>query len=199
MYPHAFIAALPISDLTISSHAPYRTYRYYNGSGTVGPALFPFGHGLSYSAFQSTCSGGPAIVSTSANFSIGIQCKTSNVGTGRAALIGDEILMVYHRAGDDVRAVVGGAHPVPLRSLRDFARLSDLVPGAATATASAFAFGPADLALVNATGAKILYPGTHYLEVSPRPPAAPFTLTVTVTGAASPVGPAPPLPPWDKK
>lgn len=53
-----------------------------------------------------------------------------------------------------------------------------------------------DLALVNGEGASVLYPGTHFVDVSPRKPAVPWTLTVTVVGSAPVVLTAPPpLPP----
>lgn len=62
--------------------------------------------------------------------------------------------------------------------------------------ASSFVLGPLDLALVNAVGSSVLYPGTHYLDVAPRKPALPWTLTVTVLGPAPVVLAAPPpLPP----
>jgi xylan 1,4-beta-xylosidase len=197
MYPHAFTAAVALADLAVSGHPPGRTYRYFNESVPgVGPALFRFGDGLSYSSFASACAGGPATVASGdAAFTVSLSCNTTNVGSGPRALPGDEILMVYHRPGDDVRAAVGGAHPVPRTSLRDFTRLGGLAPGGPPAP-SAFTLGPADLALVTANGTRVLYPGTHYVDVSPRPPGAPFTLAVTVTGPPAQVGPAPPLPPW---
>lgn len=45
---------------------------------------------------------------------------------------------------------------------------------------------------MNAAGASVLYPGTHFLDVSPRKPALPWTLTVTVTGSSPVVLSAPP-------
>ena len=51
---------------------------------------------------------------------------------------------------------------------------------------------PLQLALVGAAGESILYPGTHFVDVSPRAPGANFTLTVTVTGAAPVVLARPP-------
>lgn len=196
VYPHAFTSALQLADLTITQHPPFRTYRYFNESVPgVGPALFRFGDGLSYSTFDSSCSGSPGSVSTADNFTVSVQCSSANTATGEGALVGDEILLVYHRVGDDVISAVGLAHPVPLRSLRDFARLSDLAPGGAAAP-SAFSFVPMDFSLVNAKGARVLYPGTHYLDVSPRQPGKAFTLTVTVTGQAA-VLTTPPPAPWD--
>jgi hypothetical protein len=54
---------------------------------------------------------------------------------------------------------------VPLKTLRDFERLS-LQGSAAAALPSSFAITPASLALTNAVGASVLYPGTHSVVVS---------------------------------
>jgi hypothetical protein len=106
---------------------------------------------------------------------------------------GDEILLVKHRAGPDVLASVGGRHPVPRGTLREFARLSLSHGGAAGA--SAFELGPLDFALTNEAGESVLYPGTHFIDVSPRAPGAKWTLVVKVAGTAPVVlATPPPLP-----
>lgn len=35
-----------------------------------------------------------------------------------------QILLVFHRTGSDVAAAIGGAHPIPSSTLREFTRLS---------------------------------------------------------------------------
>ena len=187
MYPAAYAAAVNLSSFAISTGVG-RTYRYY--SGAAGPLNYAFGDGLSYSAFATSCSAaGPTTVAATANFSLVIGCATGTApGETRP---GDEILLAFHRAGADVRRAVGARHPVPARSLRDFARLDGVAPGA-PAAASSFTVTPLDLALVNEAGASLLWPGTHYVDVSPRPPAAPITVAVTVTGVAPVTLSAPP-------
>ena len=187
IYPAAYASAINLSSFNISTGVG-RTYRYY--AGAAGPVNYAFGDGLSYSAFATTCSSaGPTTVAANANFSLPIACATGLApGETRA---GDEILLAYHRAGDDIRRAVGARHPVPAKTLRDFARLDGLAPGA-PAAGSDFAITPMDLALVNEAGASLLWPGTHYVDVAPRPPAAPWTLAVTVTGAQPVTLSAPP-------
>jgi len=88
-------------DMTKS---PGRTYRYYTDK-----PLFKFGEGLSYASFNITC------------FKLDIpqiECIVKNVGQ----INGDEVLMAYHRVSDDIKKKV--SHPVPLKSLVDFARAS---------------------------------------------------------------------------
>jgi beta-glucosidase len=79
-----------------------RTYRYFKGE-----ALFPFGHGLSYTTFQYSDLVVPKEVKVGQNISVSFSVK--NTG-GRN---GDEVAQVYvkaHREGE------------PLKSLRWFAR-----------------------------------------------------------------------------
>ena len=187
IYESAFAERIALADMNVSG-AVGRTWRYYSGSPN-----YRFGDGLSYSTFALACAGGPAVVNASdAGFSVGVACNSSLAG---GAPLGDEILLAVHRVGADVVARVGGAHPVPRGTLRDFARLSGLAAGAAAPAPSAFALGPLQLALVGAAGESILYPGTHFVDVSPRAPGAAFTLQVTVLGDAPVVlARPPPLP-----
>ena len=183
IYEAAFADRIALSDMNVSG-AVGRTWRYYSGEPN-----FRFGDGLSYSSFSLSCAGGPATVSSSdPAFSVGVACNSSLSG---GAPLGDEILLVVHRAGADVVKAVGGAHPVPRGTLRDFTRLSGLAAGGAPAP-SAFALGPLQLALTGPLGESILYPGTHFVDVSPRAPGTPFTLAVTVTGSAPVVLARPP-------
>ena len=183
IYEAAFADRIALSDMNVSG-AVGRTWRYYQGTPN-----YYFGDGLSYSTFSLACAGGPATVAASdPSFSVAVGCNSTLVG---GAPLGDEILLVVHRVGADVVAAVGGAHPVPRGTLRDFARLSGLAAGGAPAS-SAFALAPLQLALTGPAGESILYPGTHFIDVSPRTPGANYTLTVTVTGAAPVVLARPP-------
>ena len=145
---------------------------------------------LSYSTFATSCSSpSPTSYPADANFSISVGCSTSLAPA--SAIAGDEILLVFHRAGADVRARVGTSHPVPSSTLRDFNRL-DGVNATAAPAPSTFTLQPADLGLTDALGRTLIYPGTHYVDVSPRAPAPPWTITITITGTAPVVIAAPP-------
>jgi beta-glucosidase-like glycosyl hydrolase len=181
LYPASFASAIALSDMNVSG-AVGRTWRYYSGT-----PIYAFGDGLSYSTFSLACAGGPSSVDASSSFAIAVNCSSA-LAAGFPE--GDEILHVVHRAGADVVAAVGGRFPVPRGTLRDFSR-SSLALGGAPA-AAAFSLAPRDLALTDAGGNSVVFPGTHYIDVSPRAPGAKWTMTVTVTGAAPVVIASPP-------
>ena len=112
IYPESYASQVKLDDYDMSK-PPGRTYRYYTGK-----PLFEYGQGLSYTTFsmQCKCSGGCS--ATPMNFS----CTVSNTGD----VAGDEVVMVFHQAGDAIRK--GVSHPVPLKSLVQFDRVS-LAPG----------------------------------------------------------------------
>lgn len=188
IYPTAYAAAVDLGSLAIAA-APGRTYRYLNV--TQFPPLWGFGWGLSYSRFNLTVAGpSGTTVPAGPNITLTFNATSTNVGGGSSTLPGDDIVLVMHRVGADVARTVNGAHPIPATSLVEFARLSGIAVGAsAGATLSVTSAG---LALVNEAGASVVYPGTHYLDFSPRPPGLTITVTVTVTGSAPVVLAAPP-------
>ena len=160
IYPHAYQNAVSLFDFSMTPSATNagRSYRYYDGS--VGAPLVRFGQGVSYSTFSSACSGGfvpPGLDD------IQISCNVTSV----AGPDGDQILQVYHRASADVIGRIGGAHPVPLLTLVGFERFA--VPAGATVSGGAASFqlrASEALALIDETGASVLYPGLHFLDVS---------------------------------
>ena len=180
IYPKAYADAISIFEYSMTK-PPGRSYRYYDGS--VGAPLISFGAGLSYSTFDVQCSGGlPAGAAA-----VQISCTVSNV----AGPDGDEVLMVFHRPGAGVVARVNGAHPLPLRALVGFERVS---AGAGAAAPVSFELPVAEaLGYVNADGLTVLYPGTHFLDVSDGG-AANVTITVVLEGAADVVAKRPPRP-----
>jgi len=145
VYPANYINQVDMYSFDMTK-APGRTYRYYTDK-----PLFPFGFGLSYTTFSYTCTGKTASGTTS------ISCVVTNNGTRD----GDEILQVYHRAGDDVRK--GANHPVPARSLVDFGRYHLTMGEKANAN---FEIPNTKLVLTNQLGDKILYAGSHYLDIT---------------------------------
>ena len=79
------------------------------------------------------------------------------------ALDGDEVVMVYHAAGDDVRSKIAASHPVPAKALVEFERVFVRAGGSVHVR---FELGEQALLLVNATGGRQLYAGSHALLFS---------------------------------
>ena len=78
-------------------------------------------------------------------------------------LAGDEVVLVYDTLSDTVREAVGASHPVPIRRLVDFERVSV----AAGSNASVlFSIPRKNFALTTSDGSKKLYGGTHELLFS---------------------------------
>jgi len=143
------------------STPPGRTYRYYSGS-----PLFTFGYGLSYTTFTYNCTSDSSMFSAATS----ISCLLHNTG----ARAGDEVLQVFHRVSDIIRKQC--THPVPLRSLVDFTRVTVALSSAATVS---FSIPLSMLTLTNNAGDKVLYAGEHYLDVT-NGNSPPSTIVVEV-------------------
>lgn len=181
-YPHAYIGAVALGDFSIvpTPSNPGRTYRYYNGA--VGEPTIRFGEGLSYSTLAlSNCSSAPP---QGGQPPLSLAC-TLAVATGPP---GDAVLQVFHRASADIIARINGSHPVPLSTLVGFDRFNvDASPTLASIELAADAF-----TLVDETGARVLYQGTHYLDVWD---GSINNVTIAVEVAETIVLRRPPLPP----
>jgi beta-glucosidase-like glycosyl hydrolase len=193
LFPAAYAQAVTLEDMAMpaSAGSAGRGYRYYDGR--AGAPLIEFGQGLSgYSSFGLQCAlqGGSGSGSTAAGgAAVAIACNVTLDSGSRA---GDEVLTVFHRPGSDVVGRVGGAHPLPLRALRDFARVSlPGQPGSSVQVDFALVLN-SSLTFNNEVGAQVLYPGTHFLDVW-NGNTNNVTLTVTLTGDVVVVS-APPLP-----
>ena len=149
MYPHGYIADQPMTNYDMSK-APGRTYRYYTGT-----PLFEFGTGLSLTSFELSCARDER--SASALAAGTVVCELANVGDRE----GDEVVMAYHSAGDEIRAAAD--HPVPRKSLFDFERVT-LASGGKTQLR--FPITDDALKLVNGTGDRVLVPGNRTLIFS---------------------------------
>lgn len=143
LYPHSFINENPMTNYDMSLY-PGRTYRYYQKK-----PLFEFGYGLSFTSFDFGCS--------QTNSDLEFSCKISNTGIYN----GDEVVLVYHSAGDDIRKTVN--YPVPLKSLIDFERVS-IEKGKSIEVS--FKIDKNKLMLVNNEGVKLQVPGTHKIIFS---------------------------------
>lgn len=176
MYPHGYINEQPMSNFDMSK-APGRTYKYYNGQ-----PLFSFGFGLSLTKFEHNCTMKKKKLHSSAavtqlptlpattNYSI--VCAVKNLG----ALGGDEVLQVYHKA----TSIGSVDHPVPLRALIDFTRLH--VEAGAETTADFTITPDRSLALVDKSGNRTLYAGTHEIIVSRGFLESEQAFSITVSG-----------------
>eukprot|EP00299_Pterocystis_sp_00344_P008133 c2962_g1_i1.p1 GENE.c2962_g1_i1~~c2962_g1_i1.p1 ORF type:complete len:853 (-),score=180.57 c2962_g1_i1:68-2626(-) len=143
MYPHDYINKQPMSNYDMSVY-PGRTYRYYQDA-----PLFPFGFGLSYSPFSHTCDQLSAL---------SYSCVIYNLGD----YDGDEVLMVFHSVGNDIRAKAN--HPIPIKALVDFQRVSTFAHNPSNPVQ--FNLSSNVFAVVNKDGKKVVYPGSHSLTFS---------------------------------
>jgi len=145
MYPHSFAAENPMTNYDMSK-SPGRTYKYYTGK-----PLFGFGHGLSYTDFEMSC-----VPTTGASLAIpgNVTCSVTNVGARR----GDEVVMMFHSAQEDVRSQA--KHPVPLRSLVNFDRIS---LDSKETVETTFSVDLDTIRLIDENGALRKYNGTHQI------------------------------------
>eukprot|EP00008_Paramoeba_atlantica_P009980 CAMPEP_0201481994 /NCGR_PEP_ID=MMETSP0151_2-20130828/6242_1 /ASSEMBLY_ACC=CAM_ASM_000257 /TAXON_ID=200890 /ORGANISM="Paramoeba atlantica, Strain 621/1 / CCAP 1560/9" /LENGTH=701 /DNA_ID=CAMNT_0047864447 /DNA_START=732 /DNA_END=2837 /DNA_ORIENTATION=+ len=146
MYRENYIQEVGMYDFDMSGGAG-RTYRYYQNE-----PLFPFGFGLSYATFDFDCE--PATPDPGAVVSV--LCRLTNVGERS----GDEVLILYHSVGDEIRNRVD--HPVPRKQLVDFQRIQ--VDPTDFYTFS-FEVPLVGLSLTNLNGDKLVYSGNHILSV----------------------------------
>jgi len=114
-------------DILLGSQG--RTYRYYQGK-----PLFKFGSGLSLTTFSLDCnatataetgqqqqqqqqqqlgseSGFPLLLTApgaaSATANVSVECSVKNTG----ALLGDEVVQVYHQVSETLRSAITKQHP----------------------------------------------------------------------------------------
>ena len=138
IYPHDYISEISMDDFSMTD-GPGRTYRYYKGK-----PLFPFGFGLSYTNFQVKCQ----LVGLEAS------CIVVNVGS----MDGDEVLLVYHSIGDDIRTSI--PFEAPIKSLINFERVSLNVNDYAEIQ---FKLQQNDLNIIDEQGNSVFINGTHYI------------------------------------
>jgi beta-glucosidase len=130
------------------------------------PHRFP-----SYTTFTLDCKATTAAnAATSTNFTF--SCDVKNTGTRE----GDEVVMAFHNVSATIRQQIGSRHPVPLKRLVDFDRVS-LAAGASQTLQ--FSLPRSRLALTTETGDKTVYPGTHQMIFS-RGTGADIVLQVPV-------------------
>ncbi|OQR97266.1 beta-D-xylosidase [Achlya hypogyna] len=114
LYPASFVQAVALGDMRMrpTASTPGRTHRFYTGD-----AVYPFGHGLSYTTFRYDVGAAPDALVAGDSWT-GV-FAVHNVGE----LIGDDVLLCFAEppgAGTDGR---------PRQSLVAFDKVATLVPG----------------------------------------------------------------------
>lgn len=128
----------PMEDYDLIGHP--RTYRYFDK-----PVLYPFGYGLSYTAF-----GYSGLRAEREGENLKVSVRITN--TGRVP--GDEVAQLYIRR----LSPSGTVHPI--RRLIGFERLHDLQPG--ESRRAEFEVHPCDLEIyMEKEGKKVVEPGTY--------------------------------------
>ena len=130
----------PFDDYNMAN----RTYRYFTGK-----PLYPFGYGLSYTAFSYT---GLTLSAGSIKAGEPLTAQVTVTNTGRRA--GDEVAQLYLNFPP-----VAGA---PLKALRGFARVH-LDPGASRRLA--FKLDPRDMSMVTEAGEPIVAAGRYTISI----------------------------------
>ncbi|HEY9285944.1 MAG TPA: glycoside hydrolase family 3 C-terminal domain-containing protein [Pyrinomonadaceae bacterium] len=124
-----------------------RTYRYFEGD-----ALYPFGHGLSYTIFRYS---NPTVA-------------PARVGRGERATVTVTVRNAGRRAGDEVVQLYvtrpGEAGARPLKELKDFRRVT-LAPGESRRVE--FVLTPDKLSAVDESGRGAVLPGGYEITVGP--------------------------------
>ena len=141
-----------------------RTYRYFTGE-----PLFPFGYGLSYTSFAYRNLRLPA--EAPAGVPVAVSVEVQN--TGQTA--GEEVVELYVKH-------IGAAVPAPLISLEGFARVS-LQPGQSRVVK--FTLAPRQLSTVEASGTRLVEPGTLVISAGGVQPGFAGPLTPTTTGVVT--------------
>jgi hypothetical protein len=162
LYPHKYIEMQHMNNFDMAK-SPGRTYKYYDNS--AGEVLFPFGYGLSLTKFELTCSLNvndnnhhSATEKMKKDVFAHVGCKVTNMGK---FFYGDEVIMVYHSVGDDIRSQVM-THPIPIKQLIEFQRVR-VPPGQQTSNEIHFYFTRSHFKLIDENGKDKVYAGTHSL------------------------------------
>ena len=151
VYPPNYVRQVRFHDMRIApGSGPGRTYRFYRG-----PALFPFGHGLSYTTFRLRLrhpTAGPVAVSNPEE-PLTVTVAVANTGP----VTGDEVVMVFWEKVAVLHPAAGGVQ-WPVQQLMAFARVT-VAPGAEQEVQLQVLL--AELAVTNRSGTKQVLPGLY--------------------------------------
>ncbi|KAK4156175.1 putative exo-1,4-beta-xylosidase bxlB [Chaetomidium leptoderma] len=161
-YPSAYTAQLPLTEMSLRA-SPGRTYRWYPQS----KAVLPFGHGLHYTTFSARFGVFPTLKFPSTS-SLLEGCAEPNHRdlcpfpsqvsvwvTNKGNLTSDYVALVFLRGGEL------GPAPWPIKTLVGYTRVRGVAPGETVAAVVGVKVG--DLARVDETGDRVLYPGRYSL------------------------------------
>jgi len=160
-YASNFTAASDFDNMNMTDGVG-RTYKYLTDPSL---ALWPFGHGLSYTTFAISDAelDAPLLRAAAAHDTLGARVRVTNTGSVR----GDEVVFLYKHSADAERAwaAARGEDPPPSshRELIGFARVS-LAAGESTIVN--FTVSAEKLASVDRRGTRHVLAGTHLLSLS---------------------------------
>jgi len=142
-----------------------RTYRYFRGE-----PLYPFGHGLSYTKFGYGK----------------LRLSAARVRAGEGLTVSAEVRNLGDRAGDEVVQLyvtdAASAHPLPVRSLAGFSRVS-LKPGERRRVS--FTLDARQLSVIDDRGRRVVEPGRFTLSVGGKQPGFKGTADARTTGVVT--------------
>lgn len=174
MYPSEYVDQVPMTDMTLrpSNNNPGRTYRWYD------QAVFPYGHGLHYTTWETEIGHFPSCFSIKSIIS---QCKNEE-HVDQCAL--PDIPISVQNTGNMTSDFVAlaflggefGPKPYPIKSLASFVRLFS-IQGGETAQAS-LKWTVGNLARRDESGNLVLYPGTYEILID-QPTAAKLAFKLT--------------------
>ncbi len=149
----------PFDDYAMAN----RTYRYFEGE-----ALYPFGHGLSYTSFQYS----------------DLQLDRNTASPGETVEVGVTVTNTGERAGEEVVQLyvkdLEASVARPQQALQGFARIQ-LAPGESRRVT--FALDVNQLGFQHETLGYVVEPGDFQLRVGSSSAALPLAATLTVSGA----------------
>lgn len=173
MYPAAYANEAPETNMALrpSGSYPGRTYRWYDG------AVFPFGYGLHYTNFSVAVGDLPATLSTRALVDSCAETYLDRCAFGSLPI---SVTNKGPRTSDYVALafVTGnyGPSPYPIKTLAAYKRLFGVPAGQSRNATLDFTLG--SIARVDATGNRVLYPGTYTVLID-QPTAANMTFVLT--------------------